>query len=96
MRARMASVSCSLPVHQSQTITLTASSLATNLTLPAVSMDRLRECFDEPRLSMEALDLLLCRSSWLPLLARLARLGTLPRLTGGRPVVCMIVSRAYE
>ena len=38
---------------------------------------------------MEARDRLLRRSSWLPLLARLARLGTLPRLTGGRPVVCM-------
>ena len=38
---------------------------------------------------MEARDRLLRRSSWLPLLALLARLGTLPRLTGGRPVVCM-------
>ena len=38
---------------------------------------------------MEARDRLLRRSSWLPLLARLALLGTLPRLTGGRPVVCM-------
>ena len=37
---------------------------------------------------MEARDRLLRRSSWLPLLARPA-LGTLPRLTGGRPVVCM-------
>ena len=35
---------------------------------------------------MEARDRLLRRSSWLPLLARL---GTLPRLTGGSPVVCM-------
>ena len=62
----------------------TASSLGTNLTEPAVSIEpRLLLRLEEPRLSMEARDRLLRRSSWLPLLARLAR------LTGGRPVVCM-------
>ena len=55
-------------------------------------MDLLRLCLDEPRLSMEARDRRLLApgmSSWLARLPLLARLGMLPRLTGGRPVVCM-------